>query len=367
MAGRLRIAVVGLGIGKSHLQAFASLADRFEVKAVCDLDETRASAVASRFGIARHTTRFADLLVDGELDLVDICTPPYTHCAMIEQALAAGLHVICEKPLVGSLAQIDAVAAAQSATKGMLFPIFQYRFGHGLQKLKHLQSRGFAHTPFLSTIETCWRRDADYYAVAWRGKWATEMGGCCLTQAMHAHDILCYVNGPVKTVFAQLATRVNDIEVEDCAAVAVSMENGSVATLSATLGAAEELSRLRFMFSDLTVESRSKQAYRPGMDPWHFKGKTVEIDAAIIEALADFEPGEESFEGQFAAIYASIRGGAVTPVSLHDARQSLELITAIYHSAETGTAVTLPIDREHPKYDGWTPTGRSFPKLTRHG
>jgi predicted dehydrogenase len=358
MPVKLRVAVVGLGVGTSHLEAYARLPELFEIRCVCDLDEAKASAAAARFGIARHTSRFSDLLAAG-LDIIDICTPPYTHRLLIEQALAAGLHVICEKPLVGSLADADAVAAALAAAKGRLFPIFQYRFGHGLQKLKHLQAKGFAHTPFLSTIETTWRRDAAYYAVQWRGKWATEMGGCCLTQALHAHDILTYVNGPLKTVFAHLATRVNDIEVEDCAAISIGMENGSVATLSVTLGAADDTSRLRFMFSDLTAESRGTEPYRPGKDPWSFQAKSPEIDAAITAALADFVPGLESFEGEFALIHAAITGDAPAPVVLHDARQSLELITAIYHSADTHMPVSLPIARDHPKYRNWIPlTGR---------
>ena len=367
MTRKLRVAIVGLGIGKSHLRAYAKVADRFEVRAVCDLDATKAAAVAAEFGVARHTTALRELLSGDDIDVIDICTPPNTHRVLIEQALAAGLHVICEKPLVGSLSEFDAIAVAQQSAKGTLFPIFQYRFGHGLQKLKILQDKGLAHTPFLATIETSWRRDADYYAIQWRGKWATEMGGCCLTQAVHAHDILTYVCGPIKTVFAHLATRVNDIEVEDCAAISLGMENGSVATLSVTLGAAEELSRLRFMFSDLTVESHGSDPYRPGMDPWHFKGKSPEVDAAIAAALADFRPELESFERQFALIHASVVTHTASPVSLRDARQSLELITAIYHSAETASVVTLPIAPDHPKYQDWTPSGGQFSKLAKNG
>ncbi len=368
---KLRVAVVGLGVGKSHLEAYAAVKDRFDVVAVCDLDEAKAKAVAAEFGVPRSSTRLADLLAGNDVDIYDLCTPPYTHCSLIEQVLAAGFHVICEKPLVGSLAEADRIEAAQKAahakSKATLFPIFQYRFGHGLQKLKHLQSKGFAHTPYLTTIETSWRRDSDYYDITWRGKWATEMGGCCLTQALHAHDMLSYINGPVKTVFAHLATRVNPIEVEDCAAISVGMENGSVATLAVTLGAAQELSRLRFMFSDLTVESRSTHPYRPGNDPWHFKGKTAAIDAAMAAALADFVPALESFEGEFALIHNTLTQGAATPVSLHDARQSLELITAIYYSAETGTPVSLPIAKDHPRYGSWAPAAGGFNKAGAHG
>ncbi|MBN3803854.1 Gfo/Idh/MocA family oxidoreductase [Paraburkholderia sp. Ac-20336] len=360
MSKKLRVAVVGLGIGKAHLQGYAEVPELFDVVAVCDLDEAKAREAAAKFGVPHVTTDFASLLSGDKVDIIDICTPPHIHRELIEQTLAAGLHAICEKPLVGSLADADAIAAAQAQAKGVLFPIFQYRFGHGLQKLKHLQAKGFAHTPFLTTVETSWRRDADYYAVEWRGKWATELGGCCLTHAIHAHDILTYVNGPIKSLYANLATRVNKVEAEDCAAISVRMKNGSVATLAVTLGAAEELSRIRFMFSDLTVESRSTHPYRPGDDPWHFKGKSAEIDAAIEAALQDFVPRHSSFAGQFELIYDTLVNGAETPVTLSDARQSLELITAIYHSAETGNAIQLPIAADHPRYSDWVPASRRF-------
>lgn len=367
MSKKLRVAVVGLGIGKGHLEAYAKIRDAFEVVAVCDLDAGKAAAAAADFGIPCHTTHLAELLASQSLDIVDICTPPYTHRVLIEQVLAAGLHVICEKPLVGSLEDADAIAKAEATSQGRIFPVFQYRFGNGLQKLKHLQVRGFAGKPLVTTVETHWRRDADYYAIAWRGKWATEKGGCCLTHALHAHDILSYVIGPVKNVYARLATRVNDVQVEDCAAIALEMANGSVATLSVTLGAAEEMSRLRFIFADMTVESESPEPYCPGKEPWHFTGKSPAIQAAMDEALRDFEPTVESFEGQFIRVHACLTEDAPVPVTLSEARASLELITAIYHSGETGVAVDLPISEDHPKYASWAPSAGGFAKAVQHG
>lgn len=355
---KLNVAVVGLGVGRGHLEGYQKLPGLYDVKAVCDLDEARLAAS----GVAWTTTKLQDLLDSDQIDLIDLCTPPNTHLPLIRQVLAAGKHVVCEKPLVGSLAECDAVEAATAGAKGQLFPIFQYRFGNGLQQLRYLRSKGFGRHALLTTIETHWRRDADYYAIPWRGKWATEMGGVCLTQACHAHDMLSYVLGPVKSVYARLATRVNDIEGEDCAAISVQMADGSVAVLSATLGAAEETSRLKFVFNDMTVESASPEPYRPGKSPWLFKGKTPEIDAGIQAALNSFEPDLESFEGQFARIHASLTRGTPTPVTLADARASLELITAIYHSGEVGAAVALPIAKDHPKYASWKPTTGGFPK-----
>ena len=244
---------------------------------------------------------------------------------------------------------------AEAQSTGRIMPIFQYRYGAGLQKLKYLVDRDLAGEPFLSTIETSWIRGADYYATQWRGKWATEMGGVCLTQAIHSHDMLSYINGPIRRVFARVATRVNKIEVEDCAAVSVEMANGSLATLSATLGSAQQISRLRFAFRNLVAES-NLDPYRPSRDPWTFIGATPEAQAAIDAALADFKPQREFFEGQFERMHRALAEGGALPVTLEDARQSLALITAIYHSARTAEAVAMPIRQDHPLYRGWLPS-----------
>ena len=90
-------------------------------------------------------------------------------------------------------------------------------------------------------------------------------------------------------------------------------------------------------------------------------------DATIAAALADFVPAHESFEGEFALIHDTLTQGAPTPVTLHDARQSLELITAIYYSAETGAPVSLPIGKDHPRYASWAPASGSFNKVLQRG
>ena len=85
--------------------------------------------------------------------------------------LAAGKHVICEKPLVSSLRDVDLLVEVEKQSGKRILPIFQYRYGHGLQKLKFLQEWGLTGRAHTVNVETSWRRRADYYAIAWRGKW----------------------------------------------------------------------------------------------------------------------------------------------------------------------------------------------------
>jgi predicted dehydrogenase len=289
-----------------------------------------------------------------DLDVIDICTPSYLHATQVLQVLAAGKHAVCEKPAAGSLAEVDALITAEAESGRRVMPIFQYRFGHGVQRLKLLIEEGIAGPAFLTTVETAWRRRAAYYAVPWRGKWETELGGALVTLAIHAHDLLMYVLGPARRVFAHTATRVNPIETEDCIAATVEMADGSLATLAVTTGSTAEISRHRFCFSGLTAESNT-EPYNNTAEPWTFTGDSPEVTAQIEEALAHFEPLPEGFAGQFYRFHRALREGSELPVTLADARASLELITAVYHSAETGQAVSLPIGREHPRYGSWRP------------
>jgi predicted dehydrogenase len=354
MPERLRVAVVGGGIGVFHINAYKSLPEQYELVAICDLDKDKAQRIAAEHGIPRVTGEIAELCRMDDLDAIDICTPPHLHFPQIQQALAAGKHAICEKPLVSSLKEVDELIVAEAQSGRRVMPIFQYRFGHGLQKLKFLVEAGLAGRAYLTTVETAWRRRPEYYAVPWRGKWATERGGVLLGHAIHAHDMLCYVAGPIRRVFARTITRVNQIEVEDCASVSLEMADGSLASLAATLGSPAEITRHRFCFSNLVAESNTRPYSNSG-EPWSFTADTPELQAQIAAALERFAPLPEGFPGQFYRFHEALRSGAELPVTLADARASLELITAMYYSARTGEGVELPIRADHPKYAGWLP------------
>ncbi len=292
-----------------------------------------------------------------DVDVIDICTPPHLHFDQIQQVLDAGKYAICEKPLVSSLRDIDELMRVEAAWGRRVMPIFQYRFGHGIQKLKLLIEHGVTGTAYLGTVETSWRRRSAYYAVPWRGKWATERGGALLSHAIHNHDLQCYVLGAPRRLFAYSTTRVNAIEVEDCAAIALEMADGSAASSGVTLGSAAEISRHRFCFRGLVAESNTRP-YTDSGDPWSFVGDTPQIDEQVGLTLAEFQPLPEHYAGQFYRFSEALQTGGELPVTLADARRSMEMITPMYYSAETGQAVTFPLPNDHPRYASWLPVGR---------
>ncbi len=94
--------------------------------------------------------------------------------------------------------------SSSDETGKQLCPVFQYRFSDGIAQLLHLREAGLVGKAYVATVETHWRRLPAYYDNPWRGRWATELGGCLITHAIHNHDMLTHVLGPARSVFARV-------------------------------------------------------------------------------------------------------------------------------------------------------------------
>lgn len=348
---KLRIGVVGLGVGRLHVLALMRLRSHYDLVAVAD--PTPARKRQARFLGIKAVDDLDQLLALG-VDVVDICTPPHLHEAQIIQCLDAGVDVVCEKPLVDSVEALDRLVAAEQRTGRRVAPVFQYRWGGGAQKLKRLLDAGIPGKLLAATSETMWKRGDAYYAVDWRGTWQGERGGAVLSHAIHLHDLLTWLGGDPAEVVARTATRKLDIEVEDTAAALLTTQDGALMSATVTLGAAVETSRLKFVFEHLTVES-SQSPYKPGAEPWTFQYGSKDVAKRAAAALDGWEPPLSGWRGQLADTHAAIVSGGPLPVSLDDARTALELVTAWYRSSRTGQPEVLPLPADHPDRASWLP------------
>jgi predicted dehydrogenase len=348
------VSIVGAGIGAQHMAGYAALPGRFRVKNICELNEARGRALADQYLGVDVTHDLAAVLGDPEIGIVDICLPPHLHFRTCMDALDAGKKVVCEKPLVSSLREADLLAEKVRETGGFLSPVFQYRYGLGAAQLHALIDAGLAGKCYAGTLETHWDRPASYYEIDWRGTWAGEQGGAILGHAIHIHDLLPAFLGPVARVFADVATRVNDIEVEDCAALSIRMQSGALITSSVTLGAAENISRMRLMFEGFTVES-DHAPYSLAEKGWRFVARAPRMQKEIDEVLAGVSEVPNGYAGMFAALADALDGNGGREVTLNAGRQSLEFVTAVYASARSNLPVDLPIGSDHPMYGSWLP------------
>lgn len=347
----IRVAILGAGIGGEHLAAYRQLKTHFTVAMIVDQDSARAESLrdGDTYKVASDLQVALD---DPDIDLIDVCLPPHLHVPVTLKALAAGKHVICEKPIATSMADIDRIKQAVQHNKRHVFPVFQYRWGPALAKLRGLIAEGLAGAPQVGALETHWSRGADYYAVPWRGTWVGEQGGAVLGHAIHNHDLMTHFMGPVASVSAMATTRVNPIETEDCAAITFQMSNGALCTSSITLGAATDETRIRLVFEHLTATSATAP-YAPGSEGWSFVARAPENQPKIDALLAKVPPEPVGFEGFLTTIAAALAGQQNAAVTLDEGAASVALVTAIYHAARSGARVSLPIEPTHPLYEGW--------------
>ena len=351
----LRVGVVGMGIGQLHLLCWLEVRGASAV-GIVETDAVRRAEAATAWGLP--AVGGLDELLELGVDVVDLCTPPALHEEQVLRCLDAGVHVICEKPLVGSLAACDrlavAAAEAEARTGARLMPIQQYRFGDGARRARALVTAGVTGHLYTASASTWWRRDRGYYDEApWRGRWGSALGGTVVNHAIHLHDLMTWIGGPLVELQARMATRVNDIETEDCAVAIGRTVDGGLVTLNATTGAASESSRLVWHFEHVTIES-STAAYDPAAEPWEFVFRSAEAEQRAAAVWAAMEPSPPLYTGQFQAFIDALPGGPLQ-VTLADATATVELVTALYAAARTGDAVALPLRADDPARHGWDP------------
>lgn len=340
MADRLRIAVVGAGgiAEVRHLPAISAL-DALELVAVCDVDRERLAAFAARNAIEDDQAYLdvAEMLERAKPDLVAVCTPPNTHAPLAEQILRSGAWAYVEKPPCASLAELDEIAAVEQETGQRCTFVFQMRFGSGAGHLRRLIAAGDLGRPLVALCQTMWYRDADYYAVPWRGTWASEVGGPTVGHGIHSIDLLLHLLGEWAEVVSLVDRLDLPVETEDVSFALVRFASGARASIVTSVLSPRQETYLRLDFTEATVELRHLYDYSNA--DWRFTARPGSA-SALTSTWEDF-PGDEpsSHRTQLAAIAGARTSGAEPPTGVAAVRPTMELLTAIYRSARTGRPV----------------------------
>jgi predicted dehydrogenase len=335
-----RAVLVGTGgIGDAHVRAVADTLGRVTLVAACDIDAARARAFCDRHHIPRAHTDYAAMLAAERPDLVLIAAPPGLHAGMSIAAMEAGAWVLCEKPLCASLAEFDRIAAAEQRTGRRTACVFQMRFASSNLHVRALLRAGRFGRPLVAVCHTLWYRDAAYYAVPWRGKWSTELGGPTMSQGIHAMDHLLDLLGEWTEVRAIADTLHHEIEVEDVSMALVTFAGGARASIINSTLCPRQETYLRLDCERATVELTHLYAYK--QENWKLTPAEPATSGELVAAWDAFPPDVGSTHGaQLNALVDNLAANTVPLTSGAEARRTLEFLTAIYKSAYTGTTVT---------------------------
>ncbi|QQN80041.1 Gfo/Idh/MocA family protein [Streptomyces sp. XC 2026] len=345
---RIRTAVVGTGgiVTGAHLPAIAAHLDELELVAAVDIDQARldafhatATAIDGIGPVTGHTD-LATMLATERPELVLLGTPPSLHHQQALAALAAGAWVWAEKPLCLTLAEFDDIAAAEGDDTGhgpYAAVVAQHRYGSGTTHARRLLTTGELGAPRVAHCQTTWYRDTDYYAVDWRGRWATEGGGPTMGHGIHQTDLLLHLLGDWTEIRALAGRLVHDIESEDVSTALVRFADGTIATVVNSVLSPDQVSRIRIDCDDATVELT--HLYGHSNDDWRYTPRPGIDEDRVTQWRTNPDNTPSSHAAQLAGIIDAFRAGTRPPGSGDDARRTIELNAALYKAAFTGRPV----------------------------
>lgn len=348
----LRVGIVGCGkIAGNHARSLQQIPG-VEVIACCDTDPERARNFAAQYGIPAGVAGVESLLALRP-DAITVCTPHPVHEEVVVAAAAAGVHVLCEKPIAVELDAADRMVAATEAAGVTFGVVFQRRLWPAAQRIRRAIDDGSLGTPILGEVSVLLHRPSAYYASdPWRGRWDTDGGGVLMTQAIHQVDLLQWFCGTPVSVTGFIRTHAHGehIETEDSASAVVAFDTGATATITATTAAAHNLGN-RVTVVGATGAVASVLEYPEGQEGvneiWALPGDTgfgapFLGDESAHQDIGDINARLTPFHTlQIHDFVDAVREGRDPVVTGRDARASLAIVTAIYESARTGTTVDL--------------------------
>jgi len=340
------IALVGAGnIARVHAAAIAEIPNA-RVVGVCDKLEPACRAFSKAMGGIDWTCDPDKLLARDDVHIVNVCTPSGTHADLAVKAARAGKHLIVEKPLDVTLKQADRIIAAAAENKVKLTGIFPYRFKKGVHKAREAIVQGRLGRLVLADAYVKWYRSQQYYR-GWHGTWALDGGGALINQSIHNIDLLQWLAGPVDSIFGHIATLGHEMEAEDTASAVLTFESGAMGVIQgATSCWPGDLARAEFHGTQGTIileEGRIKV--------WKLADSTPQEEQAMTsletqDGHAFDDPtaiSRTAHRQQIKDMIEAIEQDREPRVTGPQARKAIEIIRAIYLSAQRGKVMHLPL------------------------
>lgn len=332
MSNKVRTAVVGLNMGLQHAYAYAK-SERSDLRWVVDLDEEKAAIVAKELG-CNWTTDWTKIIDD--IDAVSICTPHHLHAPQSLQAIAAGKHVLLEKPLANTEEDcLKTIAAAKE--KGTTFMMaYIVRFLPAIIKLKEILDSEKYGKPFSANI---WiQAFLQPMPNTWFSRKSQLGGGVMFSHGCHYVDLFLWLFGN-PTAVTSLGTRVGTewMEGEGTSHGVIQFENGVVAHLETSWGMKYK-SMPSFMQIHTTEGLIILEAGMNKIEVINADGRNTIFGP--VPALTKEEGTNAMYECEH--FLACIQNGTTPDTDGIEAMRSLRTIWAMYEAAENGGKPVVP-------------------------
>jgi predicted dehydrogenase len=305
----------------------------------------RGAAFAAEHGISAISSSVEEMAARPDVHVLTVTTPSGAHLEPALAAIAAGKHVIVEKPLETTPERADRILRAAGDRGVLVGSIFQGRFGDGARRVKAALDAGRLGRLVLASAYVKWHRTAAYYTTPWKGTWELDGGGALMNQAIHAIDLLIWFAGMPELVSGRMARRVHTgIEADDTTVASLTFPCGALGTLEATTAAFPGWSRR----IELCGEHGSIALEDDHIARWDFAREQAG-DAAVREAPRDAGLGSGAGAAggialtghlrQIEDFVAALETGRAAAIDGREGRKAVQLVHAVYESARTGRPV----------------------------
>lgn len=350
---KLRIGLVGAGnIAKAHLTAYQNV-EQAEIVAICDINEKVLTDTAQKFGIAKTYTSETEMLANEELDAVDVYVWNCSHACCSIEALNAGLHVLCEKPMATNAEEAQQMIDAAQKNNRLLMIGFVLRFGDEAKIAKDFIDNDYLGDIYYSKATYLRRHGAP-------GGWFTDKsrsaGGPVIDLGVHVIDLTRYLMGKpkVQSVFASVENRLGNrpylktnvgwspegastddlCDVEDFAVALIKYEDGKTTLLETSYS--------------LNGEEMTKKELFGTKGGMNLNGTDLKIYTVVNDFMADISPKTENyihsaemFTAEMAHFTDCCLNGTECLASAEDGLEVMRILDAIYESARTGHEVVI--------------------------
>lgn len=349
MSRVVRLGIVGAGgISALHLRS-ANEKTGAKVVAISDINEAAVTARAAEYGIPNTYTDYKRMISEADIDAVVICVPNFLHHVVAIDAMRAGKHVLCEKPMAVDLAAAEQMAAVAKETGLVLSVGMVNRFRPEVQALKQRVVKGELGNLYFG--KTIWlRRKGIPGWGTWFTRKALSGGGPLIDIGVHMLDLAWYLLGTPRPVTVSGVTyaafgperrgigtwgtpNFNGVfDVEDLASALIRFENGASVTLDVSwaINAPDQQS--------VTIVGDKAGAMVGNGTLKLF----AEVDNKVVEEELRPEPGPlDRGELQIHDFVTAIREGVTPVVPVEHGLWMNRMLGAIYESAQQGAEVRL--------------------------
>jgi UDP-N-acetyl-2-amino-2-deoxyglucuronate dehydrogenase len=336
----MRVGMIGLGaIANLHARAYKNIGYTLRVCTTNNKDAGRFFAAANG---ATFVDSYEEVCSHPEVDFVDVCTFPDFRLQAVEACAANGKHIQVQKPMAISLATARRMIDVARAAGIQLGVVSQHRFDRASLFMADALSNGRLGTLLQCDAYVKWYRSDEYYSRAVKGSWATEGGGALINQAIHQVDVLRWLAGPVREVFAMWNIgAAHKIESEDMVTAVLRYASGAAGVVQASTafwpGYPE---RIEFHGTNGTAVITGDKL--TAWDVRDDEGEAPPLEETLASGASDpMAISVETFERQFLDFGDAIRTGRKPRVGGEEGYQALEVVDAVYRSCRTGEKVVL--------------------------